>query len=130
MANQLSEIKGLDAANIAKLNQAGIKTADDLLARALDYGQRGALAKELGLATPQHTECVTRADQLRLKAVRTEYANLLEECGVDSTKELRNRVPANLHERLTTVNAEKKIVQRPPALSQVEAWVKEAKTLA
>ena len=57
-------------------------------------------------------------------------ANLLEESGVDSVKELRHRVPANLHSTLSETNDQRSIAHRAPSLAQVEAWIAEAKTLA
>ena len=61
--------------------------------------------------------------------VGEEYSDLLEEAGVDTVKELRNRSPKNLHKKILEVNTKKKLVRRPPALSMVEDWVQQAKAL-
>lgn len=55
--------------------------------------------------------------------------DLLEVAGVDTVNQLRNRVPANLHQKLLEVNEAKRLVRRLPGLSQVERWVKQAKSL-
>ncbi|MFN2146238.1 MAG: DUF4332 domain-containing protein, partial [Anaerolineales bacterium] len=68
-------------------------------------------------------------EQFRIKGVGEEYSDLLEEAGVDTVKELRNRKPANLHAKMLEVNAQKKLVRRPPAHSMVEDWVAQAKKL-
>jgi predicted flap endonuclease-1-like 5' DNA nuclease len=130
MADKISEIKGLDAAMVAKLEAAGIHTTDDLLAQAGTASARNALAGKLGTTSSEVTEWVNRADLIRLKGVGMEMANLLEECGVDSCKELQHRVAANLHAKLQSVNDEKKITNHAPSLAQVEAWIAEAATLA
>jgi predicted flap endonuclease-1-like 5' DNA nuclease len=78
----------------------------------------------------QLTEWVNRADLMRLKGVGTEFANLLEDCGVDSCKELQHRVAANLHAKLVSANEEKHITHHAPSLGQVEDWIKEAATLS
>jgi hypothetical protein len=38
-------------------------------------------------------------------------------------------VPANLFKKLIEVNAEKKLVRRPPTEKQVASWVEQAKAL-
>lgn len=58
-----------------------------------------------------------------------EYADLLEEAGVDTVPELAQRNPANLYQRLVAINREKNLVRRLPVQSQVDSWVKEAKGL-
>jgi predicted flap endonuclease-1-like 5' DNA nuclease len=66
---------------------------------------------------------------MRIKGIGEEYSDLLEEAGVDTIKELRNRSAKNLHAKILEVNAKKKLVRRPPTLAQVEGWVKQAKAL-
>ena len=55
--------------------------------------------------------------------------DLLEVAGVDTVNQLRNRVPANLHQKMLEVNEAKRLVTRLPGLSQVEGWVMQAKSL-
>lgn len=126
MADKISDIKDMDPALAAKLTEANIKTTDDLLAQAGTSQQRNALAKTLGVASGQLTEWVNRADLMRLTGVGIEMANLLEECGVDSCKELSHRVAANLQAKLKETNDAKKITHHAPSLAQVETWIKEA----
>ncbi|MEL6193689.1 MAG: DUF4332 domain-containing protein, partial [Bacteroidota bacterium] len=59
----------------------------------------------------------------------TQYSELLEASGVDTVKELRNRRPDNLYQKMIEVNAEKKLVRQVPSLSQVTQFVEQAKTL-
>ena len=67
---------------------------------------------------------------MRLNGVGKEMANLLEECGVDSCKELQHRKPENLQTKLKEVNDKEKITHHAPTLAQVEEWIKEATTFA
>ena len=129
MADAIKDIKGMTEELAGKLAGAGIKNTDDLIAY-LPHPKRADLAKQLGIAVSEVTEMVNRADLMRLNGVGTEYANLLEECGVDSCKELQHRVPANLQAKMASVNEEKKITRRVPTLGQVETWITEAKELA
>jgi hypothetical protein len=130
MAHTIAEIKGMTATSQANLAAAQITTVEQLLEHGATAQQRTALAKQLGVSASELTEWINRADLMRLKGVGTEMANLLEECGVDSCKELQHRVAANLQAKLKATNDEKKITHHAPTLAQVEEWIREATTLA
>jgi Domain of unknown function (DUF4332) len=49
--------------------------------------------------------------------------------GVDTVKELRHRVPANLHAKIVETNERIKLVKKLPRLDEVESWVAMAKEL-
>jgi predicted flap endonuclease-1-like 5' DNA nuclease len=72
---------------------------------------------------------VNLADLMRIKGVGQEYADLLEEAGVDTVKELRRRNPDNLHTALLEVNKEKQLVRHVPGRDQVADWIEQAKAL-
>jgi predicted flap endonuclease-1-like 5' DNA nuclease len=128
MAHKIAEIKGMDEATRTKLADAKITTVEHLLEHTATPSARTTLAKQLGVAGSQLTEWINRADLMRLKGVGTEMANLLEECGVDSCKELQHRKAENLYTKLKTTNDEKHITHHAPTLAQVEAWIAEAAT--
>lgn len=130
MADKIGEIKGLDAGHAQKLEAAGIHTTDDLLKATAASHDRTALAKTVGVEGSELTEWINRADLMRLKGVGTEMANLLEECGVDSCKELQHRKADNLFTKLKETNDAKKITHHAPTLAQVEEWIKEAAVFA
>jgi predicted flap endonuclease-1-like 5' DNA nuclease len=129
-ADPIKSLKGITDALAGKLKDHGIDNTDQLVAAALDYSAREKLAGTLGIATAQLTELVNRADLARISGIAGVYADLLENAGVDSVKELSHRVPANLHAKLEEVNGKLKLTARPPTLSAVEGWVAEAKKLA
>ena len=128
-SHKIGEIKGLDAGIQQKLEADGITTVEELLRDTATPQQRSALAKKLGVEGSQLTEWINRADLMRLKGVGTEMANLLEECGVDSCKELQHRKADNLHTKLKETNDAKKITHHAPTLAQVEDWIHEAAML-
>jgi predicted RecB family nuclease len=128
--HRIAEIKGLETGMTEKLHGQGINTVEDLIARAGPATGRASLARALQVETSQLTEWVNRADLMRLKGVGTEMANLLEESGVDSCKELQHRVPEHLHAHLKQTNDQKKITHHAPSLGQVQAWISEAETFA
>ena len=130
MTHRIAEIKGLDEAIKDKLGADGIVTIEDLLAQTDTRAEHDVLAKKLGVDVRELTEWKNRADLMRIDGVGREFANLLEEGGVDSCKELQHRVPENLHATLTQVNQEKNVAQRTPGLEQIRDWIAQAKTLA
>lgn len=130
MSHKISEIKGLDAETQKKLEQANMTTVEHLLHATATRQQRSALAKQLSVSESQLTEWINRADLMRLKGVGKEMANLLEDCGVDSCKELQHRKAGNLHTKLKEINDAKKITHHAPTEAQVEEWITEAATFA
>ena len=86
-------------------------------------GVGDAYAEKLILRWTNH------ADLFRIKGVGPQFAELLEAAGVDTVKELRNRVPENLQPKLEEVNAEKHLVRRVPALKEVIKMIAQAKEL-
>ena len=130
MAHKIAEIKGLDAVIEQKLLAANITTVEELLAATDTAAKRNALVNQLGVNASQLTDWINRADLMRLKGVGTEMANLLEECGVDSCRELQHRVAANLHTKLKETNDAQRITHHAPTLAQVEEWIREAATFA
>ncbi len=129
MATSVSTIRGMNSELAAKLKADGITNTDQLLEAAQKAGPRRDLAKKLGIGASELLEFVNRADLARIKGIGDAYANLLEEAGVDSVKELAHRVPANLHDRMTKLNEEKKIVPRVPTVDAITTWIDEAKQL-
>ncbi len=128
MAN-LIDIEGIGPVYAAKLQEAGLKTTDDLLESGGSASGRKDLAEKTGLSGTLILEWVNRADLMRVKGVGSEYSDLLEAGGVDTVKELATRNAANLYAKLLEINEEKKLVRRPPTENEVTAWIADAKTL-
>jgi predicted flap endonuclease-1-like 5' DNA nuclease len=126
---KLTEIEGVGEVYASKLQAAGIATVEALLEAGAAPKGRQALEETTGIGHKLILEWVNLADLMRVKGVGEEYADLLEEAGVDTVKELRNRNPENLYKALVATNEEKKLVRHLPGLEQVKKWVEEAKAL-
>lgn len=129
MADSLIDIEGIGATYAKSLADAGLTNTDHLLDTAGSASGRKSLATKTGIDEGKILEWVNRADLMRIKGVGSEFSDLLEAAGVDTVKELAQRVPANLAAKLTEVNEAKKLVRRIPSESEVSGWVAEAKTL-
>jgi predicted flap endonuclease-1-like 5' DNA nuclease len=126
----ITEIEGIGEVYAAKLQQAGIKTVNDVLEKGKTVGGRKALAAETGIDAKLILKWVNMADLFRVKGIGKEYSELLEKAGVDTVKELRNRNPENLLAKMEEINASgRQLVRSLPALKTVTSWVETAKTL-
>ena len=123
------EIEGIGPKYAEALNGAGIETTEDLLKMCCDAKGRKEIAEKADLSEKLLLEWANLADLMRLNGVGEEYADLLEEAGVDTVKELATRNAENLAEAMDKVNAEKNLTNRVPNAGVVQKWIDEAKTL-
>ncbi|MCB2178515.1 DUF4332 domain-containing protein [bacterium] len=126
---KIETIEGIGPAYAKKLREAGIRSTGELLKKGAAKKGRKEIAEATEITETLILEWVNLADLMRIKGIGEEYSDLLEEAGVDTVKELRNRNAENLHAAILKVNDEKNLVRRPPALAQVQGWVEEAKKL-
>ena len=126
---KLTEIEGVGPAHAAKLEAIGVKTTGDLLTKGTTAKGRRELAEQSGVKENLILEWVNHLDLERIKGIGWEYADLLEEAGVDTVPELARRSAPNLHQKLVELNEQKNHVRRVPTEAQVTTWITEAKTL-
>jgi hypothetical protein len=129
MATSVSTIKGVNEELAAKLKEARITNTDHLLTAAMQRGERRELAKKLGVDASLLLELVNRADLARIRGIGDVFANLLEDAGVDSVKELARRRPDHLHAALVKANEASQRVGRVPNQEMITGWIEEAKQL-
>ena len=129
MSYQIAEIEGIGERYTLTLEMAGIRTTDDLLHRASSARKRDQLSDETGISPKLILKWANHADLFRIKGVASQFAELLEAAGVDTIKEFRHRVAANLQPRLVEINEQKHLCHRVPSLSEVERMIEQAKEL-
>jgi len=125
----LKAVEGIGEQYAAKLAAAGVRSAEDLLRKGASARGRADLAEAAGVSPRLLLEWVNHVDLFRIKGVGPEYADLLEEAGVDTVPELAQRRADNLVRAMRETGTAKRLVRRLPALSQVEAWIAQAKAL-
>ena len=130
MSYKIEEIEGIGPAYAGKLEAAGIRTTGDLLQHCADPAGRKATAEKTGLSAAQLLKWANMADLMRISGVGSEYSELLEAAGVDTVKELRTRVAANLAARMAEVNAASKLTRTVPSEQVVSGWIQQAGTLS
>lgn len=129
MTYKVVDIEGVGEVYAEKLNAAGIKTDADLLEKCAKPTGRKALAEETEISPKLILKWANHCDLYRINGVGPQFAELLEASGVDTVKELKHRVAANLAAKLAEVNEQKKLVRRVPVESEVQAMINQAKEL-
>jgi predicted flap endonuclease-1-like 5' DNA nuclease len=130
MTNQtISNIEGIGPVYAAKLKEAGIRSVSSLLKKCASKTGRKEVAHKTEIEESILLKWTNMADLYRVRGIGSEYAELLEKSGVDTVKELRTRVPLNLHEKISAINSDKKLVRVLPSLKKIESFVSEAKKL-
>lgn len=126
---KLLDIEGVGPVYADKLKAAGVGSTQALLDKGSTPKGRKEIAEKSGITETLILEWVNHVDLFRINGVAEEYADLLEEAGVDTVPELAQRKAENLFQKLVAVNEAKKLVRRLPVLSQVESWIEQAKKL-
>lgn len=126
---KLITIEGVGEAYASKLAQAGLRTTQALLKKGATPAGRKEIAEKTGISEALILEWINHVDLFRIRGVGEEYADLLEEAGVDTIPELAQRNAENLYKKLVEVNQAKKLVRKMPVLSQVADWIEQARKL-
>ena len=129
MAYKIIDIEGIGEAYAPKLIKAGIVKVEDLLKKCAAPKGRAELAAATGISEKLILTWTNHADLFRVKGVGSQFSELLEAAGVDTVKELRHRVAANLAAKVAEVNEEKHLCGRVPAEVEIQKMIDQAKEL-
>ncbi|MCA9354910.1 MAG: DUF4332 domain-containing protein [Candidatus Kaiserbacteria bacterium] len=126
MSYKIEEVEGIGPEYGQKLRDVDIQTTEDLLRRCGDKKGREGVSTETGISEKHLLEWVNLSDLMRINGVGEEFADLLEEAGVDTVKELKNRNAENLAAAMAEVNEKKNLTNRVPSAETVQKWIDEA----
>jgi predicted flap endonuclease-1-like 5' DNA nuclease len=126
---QIEDIEGIGSQYAEKIKAAGINTVEKLLESGATVKGRDELSTQTGISSKLILTWVNHADLFRIKGVAGQFSELLEAAGVDTVPELAQRNAENLQKAMAQINDEKHLAKTTPSLSQVTAWIAEAKTL-
>lgn len=129
MTYPVIDIEGIGETYAAKLEQLGIHTTNDLLAKAGTKAAREVLAAATKIPESLILTWVNHADLFRLSGVAGQTAELMEAAGVDSVRELATRNPANLHVKLMEVNQQFGLSGKVPSEDTLQGMILAAKGL-
>lgn len=125
----IEDIEGIAAKYGSKLKKSGVTNTGHLLEKAASRKGRKTLAEESGIAEKLILTWVNHADLMRVSGIGPQYAELLEDAGVDTIKELRQRKAENLAEKMANTNAKRKVSGNVPSASMVQKWIDAAKQM-
>jgi predicted flap endonuclease-1-like 5' DNA nuclease len=126
---QIEDIEGIGAQYAEKLKAAGINSVEKLLESGATAKGRDKLVTQTDISAKLILTWVNHADLFRIKGVAGQFSELLEAAGVDTVPELAQRNAENLQKALAQTNDEKSLAKTTPSISQVTAWIAEAKVL-
>ena len=129
MSYKIIDIEGVGDVYAEKLIAAGIEKVEDLLDKCAAPAGRAALAEQTGISPKLILKWINHADLFRINGIGPQFAELLEAAGVDTVKELRHRVAANLAAKLLEVNEEKNLTNRVPVEKEIQKMIDQAKEL-
>jgi predicted flap endonuclease-1-like 5' DNA nuclease len=129
MSYKIIDIEGVGDVYAEKLIAAGIEKVEDLLDKCAAPAGRAALAEQTGISPKLILKWTNHADLFRINGIGPQFAELLEAAGVDTVKELRHRVAANLAAKVAEVNEEKHLCGRVPAEVEIQKMIDQAKEL-
>ena len=127
----IERIEGIGPVIGQKFRQAGVAWVKTLLATGGSAPGRKTLAEQTGLDPSKILKWVNAADLLRIEGITPDWAEMLEVAGVDTVKELRNRLPENLHRKMVETRAEnpRQFHSEAPELEQIRSWIDAAKSM-
>lgn len=125
----ITMIEGVGEIFAQKLEQAGIRTTEELLERGASPQGQQEIAARSGITEALILRWVSSVDLFRINGVGGEYADLLVTAGVNNVSELAHSDAEKLHQKLAAVSQEKQRARHTPALSRVSDWIAQAKQL-
>ena len=125
---KIIEIEGIGGKFGQRLEKGGISDIEDLI--PLSRKEIKALAEKTGISEKLLDKWQEHADLMRIDGVGPEYAEALNEIGIDSVKELAQRNPENTLERIEKLDKEKPdVIRQLPTLEWIKDWIEEAKKI-
>ncbi len=126
---KLESIDGIDGPFAANLRKAGIRSPGALLKKGATPAGRAEISRLTGIPGTFLLKWVNHADLCRIRGIGPEFADLLEEAGSDTVRELSGKKPEKLHEVLLGTNREQNLVRQVPSPLQLKDWIDQAKRL-
>jgi predicted flap endonuclease-1-like 5' DNA nuclease len=126
----MAALRSIDGEAFAdKLRAGGVRSTDALLQMGSTAARRKTLAAKSGISPAEILRAVNEVDLYRIKGVGHEFAERLEEAGVESVPQLAKRNAAHLTTQLAEICQQRNIERGVPSQKMVADWVAQAKAL-
>jgi hypothetical protein len=130
MGTKLSNLEAIPAADIEKLQAAGLTTTDEVLARAAAKSDRAALAAASGVSESVLNQLVCTADLMRIAGVGEPHTLLLAALDIPTAADLATREALPTLKLMRRKNVELMIARAMPPESTVARWIDDAGKLS
>lgn len=129
-AYKIEDVLGIGPVYGEKLRKLGLTNTDKLLAASTTRHMRKGVAAEADIPYKLVLAWAQKVELMKIKGVGPRGSNLLNAVLIRSVKDLAERNPANLHERLAIANTFKpKFLDNTPSLATVTKWIEAAKAM-
>ena len=129
MLKSIQDIEGIGPENTGLLNQEGIYTSRKLLEIGSKPDGRKKLAERTSISEYNILKWVHMCDLCRIIGIAGQFAELLEESGVETINELQNKNAENLAKKLFETNENKRLCKATPSVTMIQDWVNQANSL-
>jgi len=125
---RIVEIEGIGDKFSKSLEKAGYSKVENLI--SIDSVKIKSLSATTKISEKLIDKWVEHADLMRIGGVGPEYADVLNQIGIDSVKEFAQRNPKNTLDRIMELDKKKPdVFRKPPRLEEIEDWIEEAKKI-
>lgn len=127
--SRLNVIEGIGPAYEKKLKESGIRSVSALLLACATRKSRAELSYKSDVSEKLLLKWANFADLMRVRGVGTDYAEILEYCGVETINDLTSAKSDILCDKIRQANSTKSFVRKLPTQTQLENWIRQAKNL-
>ncbi len=125
---RIVEIEGIGDKFSKSLEKAGYSKVENLI--SIDSVKIKSLSATTKISEKLIDKWAEHADLMRIGGVGPEYADVLNQIGIDSVKEFAQRNPKNTLDRIMELDKKKPdVFRKPPRLEEIEEWIEEAKKI-
>jgi len=122
------DLEGIGKKYGKTMEKAGFLDVESLI--GLDRDAIKNLAEKTKISAKLIDKWAEHADLMRIDGIGPEYAEVINEIGIDSVKELAQRNPNNTLDRISKLDKEKPdVFRKPPTLKMIVDWIEEAKKI-
>jgi predicted flap endonuclease-1-like 5' DNA nuclease len=129
MTYPISDIRDIGPEEAAMLRKLGIRSTNAFLEAAATLKGRKHLHAETGIPEEKLLKWANHADRLRIKGMGAKQAELLQEIGVVTVRELRHRNAKRLAEAIRAANGKRLRLQILPSERATRRWIEQAQKL-
>ena len=129
-AYKIEDLLGIGPVYGEKLRKLGLTNTDKLLAACTTRHKRKGVAEQADIPYKLVLAWAQKVELMKIKGVGPRGSNLLNAVFVQSVKDLAERNPANLHERVAIANTFKpKFLDNTPSEATITRWIEAAKAM-